>query len=560
MKGFLQVLNLIGGLGVFLIGMRIMSDGIQNRAGNRLKSVLHTMTENRFAGILTGMGVTSIIQSSSATTVILVSLVNAGLVTLKQSIGVIMGANIGTTLTAWIVSIVGFKFKITSVALPAIAVAIPFYFSGRTKRREIADILIGFGLLFLGLSFMKDSVPDIKNNPDVLMFLSTWSDWGYLSILLFVLIGTLLTIVVQSSSAAMTITITMAFKGWISFPVAAAVVLGENIGTTITAFLASLPMNAVAKRTARAHMVFNIIGVLWMLAVFFPFTRLVDRIVPGDAADPATIPIHLSMFHTLFNVLNTCFLVWFITPLAKLVKKLVPNDDSVKKKGPYKLTLVPDSIDDAVNANLIIIRSELADMAGEAYDMLLTVMNGAGHPKKFSKEKDSLVHKEQRVDDMQEQIIEYLTRCTRRPLGVEQSNMVAAQSRIAHELESVADSTFGIGLLLVKLHKKDWRFHETGGDELMDYTSRVLDFLKYNQDFLERRIDNYDLRVALEMENGINLMRDKLRKRSRRTIEKDDDVDVKGELIFMDMVRHLEHIGDSSLNVSQAIAELPPGV
>ena len=555
MNSILQVLNLIGGLGVFLIGMRIMSDGIQKRAGNRLKSVLHTMTENRFGGVLTGIGVTSIIQSSSATTVILVSLVNAGLVTLKQSIGVIMGANIGTTLTAWIISIVGFKFKITSVALPAVAIAIPFYFSSRTKRKEIADILIGFGLLFLGLSFMKEAVPDIKNNPEVLAFLSNWSQWGFGSVLLFVFIGTILTIVVQSSSAAMTITLTMAFKGWISFPVAAAVVLGENIGTTITAFIASLPMNATAKRTARAHMVFNLIGVAWMLAVFTPFTRFIDSMISGTAT--AELPIQLSIFHTLFNIINTVLLLGFISPLTKVVEKMIKDDPSTVKKEDYQLKLVPGNLDDAVDANLITIRAQLAEMAGIAYGMLNNVMKNPQDAKRFKEVKDLLTADENRVDDMQEQMISYLTKCTRRPLGRDQSKTVASQRRITNEIESIADSTYGIGLLMERLYTKGLSFHEQGDNELMEYTSRVLKFLKYNQDFLGYRLEDYNLEIALEMENGIDKMRDQLRKHSRKTIEHETDVDVKGELIFMDIVRHLEHIGDSSLNVSEAIAELP---
>ena len=556
MKGILQVLNLIGGLGIFLVGMRIMSDGIQRRAGNRLKSVLHNMTENRFAGVLTGAGVTSIIQSSSATTVILVSLVNAGLVTLKQSIGVIMGANIGTTLTAWIVSIVGFKFNIVDIALPAVAIAIPLYFSSVSNRRDIADILIGFALLFLGLSFMKDAVPDIKNNPEVLSFLSQWSNWGYGSVMLFVLIGTLLTVVVQSSSAAMTITITMAFKGWISFPVAAAIVLGENIGTTITAFLASLPMNAGARRAARAHMVFNLIGVFWMLLVFYPFTNMVDKLVPGSVADPAKIPIHLSMFHTLFNITNTLLLIGFVGPLSSLVERLVKDDKKVDGLGPYELKLVSGHYTDAVNSNLITIRAELSKMAGEVYDMLLLIMDGSRKPKAFAKKKEEMVSREQRVDDMQEQIIQYLTECTRQSLGTYQSHTVASQHRIALELESIADSSFGIGLLMNRLHKKGWKFHQKGDDELLAYTSQVLDFLKYNQDYLDGKLEDYDLGLAHKMEDGIDNVRDKLRKRSRRTIERDEHVDVKGELIFMDIVRHLEHIGDSSLNVSEAIVEL----
>jgi phosphate:Na+ symporter len=557
MKGFFQLLNLIGGIGVFLVGMRIMSDGIQNRAGSRLKSVLHTMTENRFAGVLTGVGVTSVIQSSSATTVLLVSLVNAGLISVKQSLGVIMGANIGTTLTAWIVSVLGFKFHIADVALPAIAIAIPFYFSTRSKRREIADILIGFGLLFLGLSFMKDAVPDIKNNPEVLAFLSNWSNLGFASTMIFVLIGTLLTVVVQSSSAAMTITITMAFKGWIDFPVAAAVILGENIGTTITAFLASIPMNATAKRTARAHMLFNLIGVAWMLVVFNPFIRLIDVIVPGSATDPVNIPFHLSMFHTLFNVFNTLLLVGFIGPMSRLVEKMVKEDSSVSLKAPYRLKIVPENLADSVASNLITIRHDLASMAGEASTMLNMVLKNAPDQKELEKSKDEMVLREQRVDDMQEQIIGYLTSCTQHALGHDESKTVAAQQRIANELESVADSSFSISLLLNRLHDKGWKFHDDGDSELRSYTDQVLAFLKYNQDYLDNRIEHYDLRTAREMERGIDTMRDTLRKRSRRTIERDEEVNVKGELIFLDIVKHLEHIGDNSLNVSEAIVEMP---
>jgi phosphate:Na+ symporter len=482
--------------------------------------------------------------------------VNAGVVTLKQSIGVIMGANIGTTMTAWIVSLVGFKFSITDVALPAIAIAIPLYFSSRPNRRESADILIGFGLLFLGLSFMKDSVPDIKNNPEVLAFLSDWSHFGFASTLLFVLIGTLLTIIVQSSSAAMTITLTMAFKGWIDFPMSAAIILGENIGTTITAFLASLPMNASAKRAARAHMMFNIIGVLWMLTVFDPFTRLVDFLVPGNTTDPESIPFHLSMFHTMFNVVNTALLVGLVTPLSRLVEWMVKDDKMRPDTGPYKLNIVPDNIPEALDSNLITVRQELVKMADAASDMLQLIKVGVKHPDKITRELEVLQAREQRADDMQEQLTDFLTGCTRQDLGVDQANTVSAQRRIAHELENITDSAYGIGLLLERVSKKEAHFHSKGKEELADYTGLVMDFLKYNQDFLARRIVSYNLKTALDMEEEIDRMRDKLRRRSRRVIEKDEDVDVKGELFYMDIVRHLEHIGDSSLNVSQAIIEM----
>ena len=311
------------------------------------------------------------------------------------------------------------------------------------------------------------------------------------------------------------------------------------------------------KRTARAHMMFNVLGVLWMLIVFFPFTRMIEVLVPGDAADPANIPYHLSMFHTLFNISNTVLLIGFVGPMSRIVEKMVKDDGVKSSKAPYNLTLVPGSLPDAVDSNLITIRRDLATMAGEVSDMLMNVMNGANNPKEFAKSKDDLTFREQRVDDMQEQMMGYLTKCTRQPLGVDQSKTVAAFLRIANELESVADSTYGIGLLLVKLHKKSWTFHDQGDLELIDYTSQVLDFLRYNQDFLDRKLEDYDINLANSMEAGIDKMRNRLRKRSRKTIERDEDVDVKGELIFMDVVRHLEHIGDSSLNVSEAIEDMP---
>ena len=293
--------NILGSLGVFLFGMKIMSEGIQKVAGNRLRKILAYMTQNRVSGVLTGFLTTCLVQSSSATTVMVVSFVNAGLLTFVQSIGVVMGANIGTTLTAWLVSIVGFKFKISAVALPAIGMGLPLIFSKITKRKNIGEIFVGFGLLFLGLDFLKKSVPNIKENPEILEFLTSYTELGFLSLVIFVFVGVILTIVVQSSSAAMAITITMAFYGWIDFPTAAALVLGENIGTTITAYLASLNANYHAKRTARAHMIINVFGVIWMFAVFYWFIELVDYLAPGDSSNADNIPIHLSLFHTMFN-------------------------------------------------------------------------------------------------------------------------------------------------------------------------------------------------------------------------------------------------------------------
>ena len=556
MSGVIQVLDLIGGLGIFLIGMRWMSDGIQRRAGSKFRRLLHSMTNNRFAGVVTGLGVTSLIQSSSATTVLLVSLVNAGLITLRQSIGVVMGANIGTTLTAWIVSIVGFQMKITDFALPAIAIALPLHFSKRPRLREFADILIGFGLLFLGLHLMKESVPDIRNNPDVLAFLQGWSEMGYLSILLFILIGAVLTVIVQSSSAAMTITITMAFRGWISFPVAAAIVLGENIGTTVTAFLASLPMGSTAKRTARAHMIFNVVGVVWMLLVFYPFTRLIDLIIPGAATDPTAIPLHLSMFHTLFNVANTSLLIGLVGPLTRLVEWMVPERVVIARTGEYRLALVASNIPDALDSNLITLRHEVADMSARAAVMLKSVMDAAKDPNQMPEVRKELESAEQHLDDMQEAITAFLTGSMRETVSDDQARSIQSIQRIAHELESISDSCFSIGMLMERLQRKGWKLHEDADDELYTYTAQVLRFLDYNGDLLQGKDGQVDLDHAFELEKKIDKVRNKLKKRSRRVIERDEHPDVKGELAFIDIVRHLEHIGDYSLNVSEAVAEL----
>jgi phosphate:Na+ symporter len=556
MQGVIRILDLIGGLGILLIGMRWMSDGIQRRAGNKFRHVLHRLTNNRFAGVATGLGVTSIIQSSSATTVLLVSLVNAGLITLRQSIGVIMGANIGTTLTAWIVSIVGFKLKITNFALPAIAIALPMHFSKSQRLREVADILIGFGFLFLGIHLMKESVPDISSNPAMLAFLQEWSDLGYLSVITFILVGSILTVIVQSSSAAMAITITMAFEGWISFPVAAAIVLGENIGTTVTAFLASLPMGTTAKRTARAHMIFNIIGVLWMLAVFYPFTRLVDAIIPGPASDPENIPLHLSMFHTLFNITNTALLLPFVGGLAKLVEKLVPERIIVSATGGYRLKLVSPNLPDALDSNLITIRGELSEMSIRAAGMLRLLMEVSRDPDTLDTVRDDLAVSEQHLDDMQEEITRFLTQSMRNSVSDSQARAIQASQRIAHELESVSDSCYLVGMLFDRLKKKGWHLHDAADDELYSYTGQVLEFLEYNGRALADPDYQVDVTYAIELEKQIDKVRNKLKKRSRRTIERDRDPDVKGELAFIDIVRHLEHVGDYALNVAQAVVEM----
>jgi phosphate:Na+ symporter len=333
---FFDTLQLIGALGVFLFGMKVMSDALLKLAGNKMRSILATMTSNRFLGIFTGFFITSVIQSSSATTLMVVSFSNAGLLTLTESIGVIMGANISTTITAWLITILGFKVSMSAIALPLVGFGFAFTFAKKEHTKNWGNFIIGFALLFIGLQFLKEAMPDIKNNPEILEFLSKYTDLGYLSILLFLLIGTILTVVIQSSSATMALTLIMCAQGWIPFELAAAMVLGENIGTTITANLAAFVANYRAKRTARAHLVFNLIGVLWMLIFFYPFLKFVawlTELVGSESPyiTAAAIPVAIALFHTTFNIINTFLLVWFVNPIATLVEKIIPEKKDIEK-------------------------------------------------------------------------------------------------------------------------------------------------------------------------------------------------------------------------------------
>ena len=358
--GFFDVLRLIGSLGLFLFGMRFMSEALVSLAGSRLRAVLASMTSNRFLGVSTGLLITSLIQSSSATTLMIVSFSNAGLLTLTEAISVIMGANIGTTITAWLITILGFKVSMSAIALPLVGLGILFTFSKKERTKYTGEFVIGFALLFIGLQFLKESMPDINSNPQMLQLLSDYTRAGYGSILLFLLIGTLLTIVIQSSSATLALTLVMTAQGWIPFELAAAMILGENIGTTVTANLASYVANYQAKRTARAHLIFNLIGVIWMLALFHPFLWMISELTqwlgaPSPYRDASATPVAISLFHTIFNILNTVLLIWFVGIIAKVVVRLVrariPPEKSIEE--PKFLTKKALQYPETVIASLV---------------------------------------------------------------------------------------------------------------------------------------------------------------------------------------------------------------
>ena len=556
-------LNVLGSLGVFLFGMKVMSEGIQKVAGNRLRSILSYMTQNRVAGIFTGFMTTCMVQSSSATTVMVVSFVNAGLLTLVQSIGVIMGANIGTTLTGWLVSILGFKFKIANIALPAIGIGLPLIFSKLTKRKNIGEIFVGFGLLFLGLKFLKSSVPNIKDNPEILQFLSNYTDLGIVSLFIFIAVGVVLTIVVQSSSAAMTITITMAYSGWIDYPTACALILGENIGTTITAYLASINGNYHAKRAARAHMIINLIGVVWMIIAFKYFIQLIDSIAPESvpygidtySVSPElfqNIPIHLSLFHTLFNIINVMVLIWFVPQIASLVRKLVkPSEEESDQE--YKLEYFSTNVQPIPEIALLEAKKEVAYMSTTINDFIDNAIDTINNESK-DYSIDSARKKEEITDQMQVEISNYLSECSKHELSVQSSKDSSDMIRIVNELESIGDSTFNLFLINEKMDQSS--FTDEMKVQISDLYTVVKEFLLWNHKFISndiRQMTSSDLKKSIEYENKIDEMRNNFIGLSGDRLSKDSNS--KSELLFIDVIKHLEHIGDFSLNISQALED-----
>ncbi len=348
--GITDLLTLLGALGLFLYGMKVMSDALLGLAGDKMRNILSVSTSNRFFALLTGLAITATIQSSSATTLMVLSFTNAGLLTLREAIGVIMGANIGTTATSWLIATFGFKFSISSIALPLVGLGFLLTLSKQRRNQQWGYFVIGFAVLFIGLQFLKESVPDLQSHPEVLALLSDYTSMGYWSVLLFVFIGTVLTMVVQSSSATMALTLLMTFEGWVPFDMAAAMVLGQNIGTTITAYLASLVANYQAKRAARAHLIFNVLGVLWALILFYPFLNLIEVVmehlgVASALTNPEVMPLSLSLYHTIFNVLNTVLLLGFIPQIARIVERMVPEDPEPKVEIDQPIYLTATSLE-----------------------------------------------------------------------------------------------------------------------------------------------------------------------------------------------------------------------
>lgn len=549
----LTSLTLLGGLGMFLFGMKVMSEALQRMSGDKLRNVMRTMTGNRFAGVGTGFVVTCLVQSSSATTVMIVSFVNAGLLTLVEATGVIMGANIGTTTTFWLVSFFGFKFSITSIALPIMGVALPLLFVRKAKLRNLGEFLMGFGLLFIGLMFLKDSVPDIRNNPEVLEFIKNFTGYGIWSVLIFFVFGTLLTIVVQSSSVAGAITLTMAYKGWIDYPTACAIILGENIGTTVTANLAALGGNTDAKRAARVHFLFNLLGIVWCIAFFGSFTRLVDWLVPGNPATQEHIPLHMAGFHSLFNVCNTLLLVGFVPQLAALASRLVkapaPADAPSRDHVTFDSPLVPHTGE----LNLAEAERDVKRMASITRELVV------GFAELFEREPDDLDARVARMKELEKlsdrqavETTQYLLHCTAGGISEQAMARVTVMIRVVAEFEDMCDRGYRLVMLAERKHRKKRTLPPEVFQQVSDFSQVLLQFMDFASSRLGDGVGAGDMETAYQLENTIDGFRQRLRKESVRRMQGNGEI-IKSEMLYIDILNNIEVIGDHSLNVLQAL-------
>lgn len=555
------VFEILGGLGVFLFGLRVMSNGLQKVAGNRLRSILGGLTRNRFTGVMSGFLITTAVQSSSATTVLIVSFANAGLISLVQSIGLVMGANIGTTVTGWMVALLGFKVKISAFALPMIGVGFPLSLIGSNRAKQLSEVFVGFGLLFLGLAFLKDGVPDLKDSPEALAFVTSFANHGFASILAFIVVGTLLTIIVQSSSASMTMTLAMAAKGWIDYDTAAAIVLGENIGTTITAQLAVIGANRNARRVAMSHTVFNLIGVLWMLPIMGLFLHGIDEVVPGNPWElgdggiefQAAITAHLAAFHTAFNVINTFLLVWFVPQLAGLVTRMIPL--RADEEGGEHLKFLETGLMSTPELAGIEARRALQQMVGVCQQMTEKIEEVLSKPEtKLGAVVDEIKRLEAKTDDMEAEIVAFCSQISRAGTSEQLGRNVAMYLEMANDIERMGDFCFNLAMLAQRRYEKRYKFDEEAQKQLLEMIATVRQFVDAVHRGLGAEADPV-LAEAKLLEAKIDDLRNKSRKREARKMQ-EGAVQVREGLIFLDMMTNMEKLGDYCFNVAVSTKHL----
>ncbi|MEX2579397.1 MAG: Na/Pi cotransporter family protein [Verrucomicrobiales bacterium] len=560
------ILKLLGSLGVFLYGMKVMSESIQRTAGDRMRRIMATMTHNRVAGIGTGLLTTALVQSSTATTVMVVSFVNAGLLTLVESIGVIMGANLGTTLTAWIIALVG-KFSLVKIALPIIGIGLPIFFIGKDRWKSFGEVLIGFGLIFYGLDLMKESVPDVQSMmestdlavkaraEEILDFVGALSGKGYLSVIVFFFIGIVLTLMVQSSSAAMAITVTLAIQGWIGFHESAAIVLGENIGTTVTAWLASVGASVNAKRAARAHFLFNVLGVLWMLVLFYPFTGgvsiLGDMLPDGVRTEriDSEVGFKLAIFHTLFNLASILLLVGFVPQIAALVTRWMRDTDTEPR--PHRLQFISQRMVDMGQLNIPEAERATLQLGRITQEMFEGYLEIFRNPEtKLGPEVKRLKQLEDDADVLTHDITEYLVRTSAAEISEDSARAVTRMLRIASELEEVSDAIYRLIQITQQKFAKNRDFVEEATENVEVFAGKIVDLIALYLDVLENGATESKLREAEQIERRTDKHRKQFNKRAMKRMSLTGNA-VKTEMIVIDMNNQFELIANYGLNVVQ---------
>ena len=555
---FYDFLKLIGSLGLFLYGMKIMSEGLQKVAGDRLRSILTAMTTNRVTGVLTGVLITALIQSSSATTVMVVSFVNAGLLTLAESISVIMGANIGTTVTAWIISIFGFKVDMAAFALPLLAIALPLIFSGKSNRKSVGEFIFGFSFLFMGLSYLKANAPDLNANPEMLAFVQNYTDMGFFSILLFLFIGTILTMIVQASAATMAITLIMCANGWISLELGAALVLGENIGTTITANLAALTANTQAKRAALAHFVFNVFGVIWVLIIFHPFMQLVNWVVDTffQTSNPeVAISYKLSAFHSIFNICNVCILIWGVKLIERTVCALIhPKEEDEEPR----LRFITGGMLSTAELSILQARKEIHLFAERTHRMFGMVQDLL-HTEKdddFNKLFSRIEKYENISDNMELEIANYLNQVSEGRLSSESKLQIRAMLREVTEIESIGDSCYNLARTINRKRQTNQDFTEKQYEHIHFMMKLTNDALAQMIVVVEKpEHQSIDINKSFNIENEINNYRNQLKNQNILDVN-NKEYDYQMGVYYMDIIAECEKLGDYIVNVVEASCDV----
>lgn len=598
----LDFLGLLGAVGLFLYGMKVMSEGLQKAAGDRLRNILGAMTRNRFTGTVTGFFITALIQSSSASTVMVVSFVNAGLMTLAQSMAVIMGANVGTTFTAWIIALFGFKVDISAFALPLIGLAVPLLFSKKSKTKSIGEFTIGFAFLFMGLDMISKYVPDLQSNPEMFAFLQRYASMGFGSVLIFCLVGVVVTMIIQSSAAMFAITLIMCSKGWITFDLACALVLGSNIGTTVTPLLASMSGNVAAKRTAMGHLLFNLLGTLWTLAVFFPFVDLnswiTEEIGQGDpaglynyvsnlqATDPGmynqvmaaglptddgvvlhhrsviaqmqvSVSFGLSIFHTVFNLINLSIMIWLTNVYVKIVEILVPAKHSGDDE--FQLKFISAGILSASELNISQAEKEMhvfAERVGRMLPMARDLVHTKAGSDDFNRTYSRLEKYEEISDRMELEIANYLNRCAEGRLSNESKRRLTAMLSIDSEIESIADAMLGVGKILLRKQESSVHFNDeiySNIDLMFGYVEKSVGGMLKVLSNLEN-VDEHDIIACYNREREINNLRNQLRTANVANIN-GRHYEYQSGIYYMDIISTLEKAGDFIINVVDTIRD-----